>query len=936
MRRAVLSGFFLLAIFSGWLFFRGNAAPQNAAPSAPAASILIMLGEHAKSIEHWDGSIAVSDGELAGVEGRQFSKNDSITSPSAWKCTTREDAVAPYPDAHYTEMQPGSVPPVRHHPVGIYATIRSASDPRISIQTAQGSFDFALSAVAGEPRPFLDGRVTVARVPAVEKLSGPDFEDDEPSITALPGGRLAVAWVAYRDHADRVLLRTLDRGAGSDAEEVTPKTATIFRTALAQDKNGDLWVFWSQLDGDRWQIWARRRSGAAWQSAAPLVTAGSSTFLRAAASADGSVFVAWQSYRGGQSDIFLKAYREGAWSDEVKISESPANDWEPAIAAAPDGTAYIAWDTYDAGNYDICFRSWRHGELSALRRVTTGPQFQAHAGLAVDSQGRAWVAWDESGVNWGKDQGFLIPTPLAVPLHGRRNIHLALWNGGAWLEPRQQPAPVSPDDLQANAEHPQMIFDGGGTLVMLFRRWTRRNDRTIGSLINWDNYVTRFNGESWSTPLPLAHSMGAIEKHAALALAADGGIRAAWTTDNRPFATQVPQNADVYYANLGPAQPALAGAAEFQPYADPNPEGIPVHPLERENVEAARSYVLAAGSNRYRLYRGDMHRHSDFSQDFKYDGSIIELYRYALDAAAFDYLAVTDHQAGYDQEYTWWLNQKLADLFTVPGSFTPLYAYERSVPYPNGHRNVIFDHRGVRTLPIPPDEMSGKIGAGALYEYLHKNDGISMPHSTATNQGTDFRDNDPEVEPLIEIAQGYRNSYEYEGAPRSATRFNPPAQKSGFEPAGFWWNALAKGYKLGVQSSSDHWSTHISYAFLVATDFTRQGMLDAIRKRHAYGATDNIVLDFRAQSGGATYLMGDSFHANASPRFLVHVRGTAPIQQIDLIKNGKFIYTPRPLTNQADFEFTDRDFRPEKTWYYVRVLQQDGQLAWSSPMWIEP
>ena len=47
----------------------------------------------------------------------------------------------------------------------------------------------------------------------------------------------------------------------------------------------------------------------------------------------------------------------------------------------------------------------------------------------------------------------------------------------------------------------------------------------------------------------------------------------------------------------------------------------------------------------------------------------------------------------------------------MPGAFTPLYAYERSVPYPNGHRNVIFDHRGVRTLPIPPDEMSGKIGA---------------------------------------------------------------------------------------------------------------------------------------------------------------------------------------------------------------------------------
>jgi hypothetical protein len=43
-----------------------------------------------------------------------------------------------------------------------------------------------------------------------------------------------------------------------------------------------------------------------------------------------------------------------------------------------------------------------------------------------------------------------------------------------------------------------------------------------------------------------------------------------------------------------------------------------------------------------------------------------------------------------------------------------------------------------------------------------------------------------------------------------------------------------------------------------------------------------------------------------------------------------------PDRSQASFEFTDRNFLPEKAWYYVRVLQQDGQLAWSSPIWIEP
>ena len=33
-------------------------------------------------------------------------------------------------------------------------------------------------------------------------------------------------------------------------------------------------------------------------------------------------------------------------------------------------------------------------------------------------------------------------------------------------------------------------------------------------------------------------------------------------------------------------------------------------------------------------------------------------------------------------------------LVTVPGSFTPLYAYEREQPFPWGHRNVVFAQRG--------------------------------------------------------------------------------------------------------------------------------------------------------------------------------------------------------------------------------------------------
>jgi len=376
------------------------------------------------------------------------------------------------------------------------------------------------------------------------------------------------------------------------------------------------------------------------------------------------------------------------------------------------------------------------------------------------------------------------------------------------------------------------------------------------------------------------------------------------------------------------------GGGSLAAYSEAFVEEIPVHNTETEDVRAIRAHTIASGGKNYRIMRGDMHRHTDFSTDFKYDGSLFEVYRYALDAAGFDYIVPTDHQVGFDQEFSWWQHQKYVDLFLMPGRFVPLFGYERSLRYPNGHRNIVWSYRGVRTLPIPEDEASGKVGAAKLYEYLRASKGISMPHTSATAQGTDWRDNDPEVEPLMEIFQGYRASYEYEGAPKAATDLNQHAQKSGWQPEGFWWNALAKGYKLGVQASSDHWSTHISYACLITDSPSREAMLDAIRKRHAYAATDNIILDFRARDGSKEYIMGDAFRAGTNPKLLLKAQGTGAIKQIDLISNKRFLYTTRPGTKQSSWEFTEQNPAPGESWYYVRVLQEDGQIAWSSPIWI--
>jgi hypothetical protein len=67
----------------------------------------------------------------------------------------------------------------------------------------------------------------------------------------------------------------------------------------------------------------------------------------------------------------------------------------------------------------------------------------------------------------------------------------------------------------------------------------------------------------------------------------------------------------------------------------------------------------------------------------------------------------------------------------------------------------------------------------------------------------------------------------------------------------------------------------------------------------------------------------------------VNVLGTAPIRQIDVIKNNQYIYKVNPAQKTAHFEYVDSTIAPGENYYYVRAEQTDGQLAWSSPIWVK-
>ncbi|MCX7969787.1 MAG: hypothetical protein N3B10_15040, partial [Armatimonadetes bacterium] len=354
---------------------------------------------------------------------------------------------------------------------------------------------------------------------------------------------------------------------------------------------------------------------------------------------------------------------------------------------------------------------------------------------------------------------------------------------------------------------------------------------------------------------------------------------------------------------------------------------------DRQDIARLRAFKLTLAGKTYTLMRGEFHRHTEISHDGGGDGSLEDMWRYALDAADLDWIGSGDHDNGQGREYPWWLTQKTTDIFHHPPKFVPMFSYERSVNYPSGHRNVMFAQRGIRTLPRHPDTKGtpekGAPDTQMLYRYLKQFDGICAVHTSATDMGTDWRDNHPTLEPVVELYQGCRQNYEYLGAPRSATK----AEESigGWQPSGFVWEAFKKGIKLGFQASSDHISTHISYGIAFVERRTRLGLLDAFKRRHVYAATDNILLVVTC----GNHLMGDEFSVKEPPKLDIYVIGTAPIARLHIIKDFRYVYTTEPNQRKVKLSWQDNAAEKGKTsWYYVRVEQEDGQLAWSSPMWI--
>ncbi len=802
-----------------------------------------------------------------------------------------------------------------------------------------------------EPEPALDPRIVEAM-----RMTEDTRSDDFPDIVTNPADRSEVwmTWSSFDGFLDEVRLARYDNAnrRWGTWTQVPGVSGDVWKPRLAFDAQGRVWTIWSQQVDGNFDLYARWYDRTIFGPLHRLTNSGQSDFDHDVAFRDGKIHLAWQAFRGAQSDIFHMAYEDGKWGEETLVSVSPRNDWEPAVAIDSRGVGIVAWDTYDKGRYDVLMRRIEDGRPGKPIEVASTERLEARPDLAVDSRDRVWVSYEAGRVNWAKDQGRLDPVGTApgYPIYDLRGVEVAAYDGERRLG---MAAPFAidrgekvytPEDGQLH-HYGRLVVDDQDRLHLLIRN---RQGRRLADY--WRFFVTTLTADGWSEPAMLPYSRGRSSMFASATPATDG-LWIAWPRDGHPtFSVMVnlPEETVIenvyaarYEPDMGASQPRLSDRA---PTVHARPTA---HPNEDRDVRRIRNFRVRVGGKQLRILRGDTHRHTELSMDLRGspDGSILDFYRYMLDAAAMDWGFISDHQYGADRTYWWWLTEKVADIFHTEG-YASLFGYERSVRYPNGHRNVFHTRRGIQNVPFfvrPEEYMQRHNGIGAviegdtkmLYEEIRRTGGLAISHTSATNMGTDWRDNDPELEPVVEIFQGDRYSYECTGCPFSDKGDNYPSEGSAMletiHENGMVAAAWAKGHRLGVIASSDHLSTHMSYAMVYAEEATREGVFQGIRKRHTYAATDNIVVDFRIGEA----FMGDEISVNgAVPAIRATILGTAIVREVALIRNNRVIYTANPETTDVEFEYNDRQPPEGENFYYVRALQANDEIAWSSPIWV--
>ena len=348
---------FALSVFSTALLW-SQSSTQTTLRNPPAGAshaLLVTFGIGDNTQTAWDGSLKVEAGELVELVGYEMGLGDVIHPPRRWEMSTRP--AFPFNRRNHDEDILVDLAPDTFLTPRFYVYLRGTSATRVSFETEQGNFDVRVGEIPQVGGiEFLEGRASVSRSPIAmllgrgapgrfdERLTDNDFA----SIEVADDDTVWVAYSGFSGHSDRVYVdRVLPRqsaGLTGRPFAVSAANGDVYRTAVAEDGEGKIWVIWSEQVGGNWDLYARAFDGESW-TAIERLTKGSQPDIHHKAVRDrsGRIHLVWQGARDNRFGIYYMSYgSNGGWSDATRVSSSAAgNCWEPSVVADSNGTVYV-------------------------------------------------------------------------------------------------------------------------------------------------------------------------------------------------------------------------------------------------------------------------------------------------------------------------------------------------------------------------------------------------------------------------------------------------------------------------------------------------------------------------------------------------------------------------------------------------------------------
>jgi hypothetical protein len=819
----------------------------------------------------------------------------------------------------------------------------------------------AMAAVAGTIPSLVFGAVSGKSRDPIESylLKGFDKEQEEyPSLVSNKKGEMWMFSLRRLAYPRGTEIISAFRYAGDRWIETEPVTRTEGRyespvAACAPD--GNPLVAWCSIESGHWNInvanfgadggkeFHRFRS-ASGKPINPVLFASAAT----------RAWIAWENYHQGRFSIFISRMGNGRWSDPFEISKGESSCFDPALADNNRGELYVAYSLTDGYHQNIEMAVF---DSRTLQRKKTVPvavgggfadrvNLNTRPALAFDSLDRLWISYENNRNSTRLEDG--------DNYTGDRCCAILSYQDGEIVEPAATGKWLF---TGKNDHRPTFFHDREGKLYLATHCGGDFEGRPY-----WEYRISRLDAaRGWTKPETLLEStQKGVMIPPACACDLDNNL---WfsTLEEKIFDHEKPGDRDqairsrLTQLKVFRFSETISGASEASLKFTPtrvveyhrNDDFIP----EVSGHPKVSGEKITADGQEYTLVYGNLHEHTENSSCWPAgtDGTLHQNYRFGIYTENYDFMGITDH--GYTMNEVYWRkNNRLADFYHDPPYFAAVPAMEWTLSargnlesvFGAGHYNILFaspEEAGkfVRNrdeiFNVNTPESTNPV---LLWELLRKKqiDCITIPHHPADSyHPVDWNVHDAEFVPVVEMFQ-CRGNAEYPGCPRelNVTRHHPTESRRAFVD----YALREKKYKMGFIASGDHNSMGVGVACLWVKEFSRDGLLEAMRNRRCFATTgDKMILDFRLDGS----LQGSTVKVSGAPALSIKVRGQRALDKIEVLRDSRVIKEFGVPGENLDFDavFMDSNYPAgnDVCYYYIRATQKNNEMAWSSPIWVE-